>query len=78
MPKTTSSIHHPRRDVGNKHTKPAMYRDHTARPTVAKLPPDASSLTERVKSGNMENTSGKYYLLGGAVVLGLYLYLYQG
>jgi hypothetical protein len=42
------------------------------------MPPDANSLTQRLQTGQMENSSGKYYLLFGVVAIGAYLYFYQG
>ena len=42
------------------------------------MPPDANSLTERLKSGQVANSNGKYYLLAGAAAIGAYLYFYQG
>lgn len=78
MGKNIPAIKHPRKEVGNKHTNPAKYRDHQARPSTVTMPADANTLTERLKSGQVENSSGKYYLLAGAAAIGLYLYMYQG
>ncbi len=78
MGRNIPTIKHPRKEIGNKHTNPEKYRDHLARPVSVTMPADANSLTERLKSGQVTNSSGKYYILAGAAAIGAYLYFYQG